>query len=64
MWKRYLRSMQMWKRFLPDGGATMVEYALIVTLIALVAIGAVTYLGLQVSDSFDHVGEALNSAGN
>jgi Flp pilus assembly pilin Flp len=36
-----------------DRGATMVEYALIVTLIALAAIVGITTFGTHLSDFFD-----------
>lgn len=35
-----------------DAGATMVEYALMVALIAVIALGAVTALGLDVTAVF------------
>lgn len=42
-----------------ERGASMVEYALLVVLIAIVAIAAITIVGTQVSSAFDTVGEAL-----
>lgn len=36
-----------------EAGATMVEYALMVALIALVAVAAVTVFGGAVADSFE-----------
>ncbi|MEJ1297186.1 MAG: Flp family type IVb pilin [Candidatus Sedimenticola sp. (ex Thyasira tokunagai)] len=42
-------------------GATMVEYALMVALIAVVAIVAVTFLGEEVSETFDNVGQELDA---
>ncbi len=36
-----------------ERGATMVEYAIMVALIAIVAIGAVTLLGQNVSTTFN-----------
>jgi pilus assembly protein Flp/PilA len=44
-----------------DEGASMVEYALLVVLIAIVAIIAVTFTGEQVSDTFSEIGENLNN---
>ena len=44
-----------------EKGATMVEYALMVALIAVVAIAAVTFLGNEVSDSFSNIGNTLNN---
>jgi pilus assembly protein Flp/PilA len=37
---------------LADDGATAVEYALMLALIALVVVGAVTYLGQSTSSQF------------
>jgi len=51
------------KRFLSDeSGATMVEYGLMVALIAVVAIAAVTFLGEEVSETFDTAAGAMSSA--
>ena len=44
-----------------EKGATMVEYALMVALIAVVAIAAVTFLGNEVSDKFNSIGDTLNT---
>jgi pilus assembly protein Flp/PilA len=46
-----------------ERGATAVEYALMVALIAVVIIAAVTFIGTSASDKFDEVGEAVNNAG-
>jgi pilus assembly protein Flp/PilA len=45
-----------------DSGATAVEYALMVALIALVVIGAVTILGENTSSKFDTVGTAVGAS--
>ncbi len=42
-----------------EKGASMLEYALLAALIAVVAIAAVTFLGQQASDTFSNVGNAL-----
>jgi Flp pilus assembly pilin Flp len=39
-------------RLLADDGATAVEYALMLALIALVVVGAVTYLGQSTTSQF------------
>ncbi len=44
-----------------DRGASLVEYALLVALIAVVCIGAITFLGNEAADNFSEVG---NSIGN
>lgn len=46
-----------------EGGATAVEYALMVALIAAVIIGAVTFLGTQSQSKFNTVGTAIQGAG-
>lgn len=45
-----------------ERGAAMVEYALLVALIAIVAIAALQVLGGQVSDNFEEIGSSLNEA--
>ena len=45
-----------------EKGATMVEYALMVALIAVVAIAAVTFLGGQVSGQFSNIGTELENS--
>jgi pilus assembly protein Flp/PilA len=47
-----------------EGGATAVEYALMVALIAVVIIAAVTFLGKAASNQFSTVGSAVNGAGS
>lgn len=42
-----------------ERGASLVEYALLVALIAVVCIGAVSALGGAASDKFDSVGSAI-----
>jgi pilus assembly protein Flp/PilA len=42
-----------------DRGASLVEYALLVALIAVVCILAVTFLGEEASDKFSNVGSAV-----
>ena len=42
-----------------DQGASLVEYALLVALIAVVCIGAVTVLGTSAADKFSSVGSAI-----
>jgi Flp pilus assembly pilin Flp len=50
-----------WKHFFKDqGGATMVEYCLLLVLIMLAAFAAVSLLGLNVASLFSS--PALNSA--
>ena len=48
-------------RFLSDEGASLVEYALLVALIAAVAIIAVQTLGSNVNDTLTDVGNELGT---
>ncbi|HEX9642460.1 MAG TPA: Flp family type IVb pilin [Acidimicrobiia bacterium] len=43
-----------------DEGASLVEYGLLVALIAVVAIIAVTFVGQQVDSNFQEIGSALH----
>lgn len=47
-------------RLAAEDGATAIEYALMVALIAMVIILAVTFLGITTSDKFQLVGEAVS----
>ena len=42
-----------------DRGASMVEYALLVVLIAIIAIVAIKFAGSQVSSTFSEVAQSL-----
>ncbi len=44
-----------------ERGASLVEYALLVALIAVVCIAAVTLLGKNASSKFDSVGNSIGS---
>jgi len=46
-----------------ERGASVVEYALLVSLIAVVCLAAVTVLGLNVFQLFDRSGSSIVSAG-
>ncbi len=43
-----------------ERGASLVEYALLVALIAVVCIVAVTFLGTSASDKFQQVGDSIS----
>ncbi len=45
-----------------DAGASLVEYALLVALIAVVCIAAVTFLGKAASTKFSSVGSSIKGA--
>jgi len=47
-------------RFDDEKGASLVEYALLVALIAVVCIAAVTLLGNNASSKFDSVANSIN----
>jgi Flp pilus assembly pilin Flp len=47
-----------------EQGANLVEYILLVALIALAVIAAVVFLRGQVSDKFNETGSKLSSNGN
>lgn len=47
-------------RFRSERGASLVEYSLLVALIAIVCVGAVTFLGREVGDGLSAVGSSLN----
>jgi pilus assembly protein Flp/PilA len=43
----------------PDRGASLVEYALLVALIAIVCFSAVVFFGSSVSESYKPIGSSL-----
>ena len=47
-----------------DRGASMVEYALLVVLIAIIALVAIRIAGREVSNTFNDVASNLKSAGS
>ena len=56
---------RMIKRFLmEDRGASMVEYALLVILIAIVALVAVTLAGAELSETFSEIATDVGNAGS
>jgi len=48
-----------WAAIKDDRGASMVEYALLVVLIAIVALLAVKFAGTKVSSTFSKIGSGL-----
>ena len=50
--------------FKDEEGATMVEYALMLALIAIVCIFAVTAIGIQANNTFTAAGAALTATGS
>ena len=47
-----------------ERGASLVEYILLVALIALAVIGAVVFLRNQVSDKFEYAGSKISNTPN
>lgn len=45
-----------------DNGASLVEYALLVALIAIVCVTAVTFLGSATSESFSSTANSVSSS--
>ena len=52
----------MWVKRDDERGASMVEYALLVVLIAIIAIVAIRLAGNNVSKTFSNIGTQLNSS--
>ncbi len=47
-----------------ERGASLVEYALLVALIAVVCIAAITFLGQEAAENFSEVGNSINTQNN
>ena len=45
-----------------EEGQALVEYALIISLVALIAVGGLTFAGGRVGDMFSAIGSKLNIA--
>jgi pilus assembly protein Flp/PilA len=56
---RLLRLVLVRRSVRTEHGASLVEYALLVALIALAAIAAVTFLGSTATDSFNTSGSSI-----
>ena len=50
------------RRFVDERGASLVEYALLLALIAVVCIAAVTLLGSQTGDSISRTADSVAAA--
>lgn len=46
-----------------DLGASLVEYALLIALIAVVCLGALTFIGRSASSKYSHFGHCWDKAG-
>ena len=64
---KVIQLVDMWLKFRAqfarddEKGASLVEYALLVALIAVVCIVAIQFLGNSASSQFSNVGSAINS---
>jgi pilus assembly protein Flp/PilA len=56
------RMLRFFARLRREEGQAMVEYALILALVSIVAIAALTLIGGQVDAAFDYIGAALDAA--
>lgn len=45
-------------------GASLVEYALLLTLISLTCIAVLNWMGVEISDMFDHTSDCINNPGS
>ena len=54
-----MRKLALWLK--AEKGASMVEYALLVALIAVVCVGAVNFLGARTAASLSNVGNSLSN---
>jgi Flp pilus assembly pilin Flp len=53
-----------WHAFVEtERGASMVEYAIMVSMIAIVAVVAVTYFGSQLSNEYDSIADSVQNYG-
>ncbi len=53
-----------WDAFVEsERGASMVEYAIMVSMIAIVAVVAVTYFGSQLSNEYDSIADSVQNYG-
>jgi pilus assembly protein Flp/PilA len=58
-WQRYIATKISARFTRTDEGAALVEYALLVALIAVVCIAAVTFLGNATANKYSQVGSKL-----
>jgi len=60
----YLQMHSRWQRSAGERGAAMVEYSLLIALIAVIAISAIAVFGDQVSENFSAIDSELIDATN
>ena len=59
-WERYCAPFLRARFAKDERGASLVEYALLVALIAVVCIGAVSFLGTSASSKFSNIGSSIS----
>ncbi|MFN8488215.1 MAG: hypothetical protein U0350_11520 [Caldilineaceae bacterium] len=62
-WKAYCATLNGKRAVGGDAGQGLVDYALIIALVALVLVGALTQLGGGISEIFMHISSALGIGG-
>lgn len=55
---------ELWKKLREDEGQSLVEYALILALVAIVVIAALTTLGGEASNQMSEVANTIGNAGD
>jgi pilus assembly protein Flp/PilA len=61
MLMQFVSPIRNWWERREESGASLVEYALLLALIAIIAILALTFLGGAVSNTLNSVGSSLNN---
>jgi len=52
------------RHWIKDRGASMVEYALLLALLAMIAIGAISTFGETLNQEYEDIGSDITSASN
>ena len=60
MWHEYMAAKLRPKR-MGDRGASLIEYSLLLALIAIVCVGAVNFLGDNTADAYSELGDSLSN---
>jgi len=62
VWLREMAKVAIRRRIADERGASLVEYALLLALIAMVCIGAVTVLGTATGDTVSRTADSVTAA--
>jgi pilus assembly protein Flp/PilA len=62
LWLREMAKVAIRRRIADERGASLVEYALLLALIAMVCLGAVTVLGTVTGDSVSRTADSVTAA--